>query len=66
MSCKHPLSSCRCRGGVACAREGDEEGVALGVDLLASVSVKGTTQQPLVLGQGLLVTHAPKALQQLR
>ena len=41
----------RCEERIASARESDEEGVALGVDLVAAVCVEGCAQQALVIGQ---------------
>ena len=39
--------------GVACARERDEEGVALSVDLVAAVVRKRLAHEPLVLDEHL-------------
>ena len=40
---------------VACAREGDEERVALCIDLVTTVRLEGCPQQPLVVPQHLAV-----------
>src|SRR5436305_5129830 len=49
--------NCR-RDGIAGARKGDKEGVALGIDLVAMVSLKGATQQGPALSEHLGVLRA--------
>ena len=51
--CELPLDGREQR--VSCAREGDEEGVALSVDLVTSVRDECRPQQPLVLREHLAV-----------
>jgi hypothetical protein len=48
---------CGCNG-VLGPLEGDEEGVALGVDLLASVLFEGRSQEPVMVGTRFAVTLA--------
>ena len=58
MGCKGPLSRRGGGDGVLGAREGDEEGVALCVDLVAAGLLEGAPQQALVLGEDLAVLVA--------
>ena len=44
--------------GITGAREGDKEGVALGIDLVAVVPLKGATQHGPALAEHLGVLHA--------
>ena len=49
------LSLDRRQKRVACAGEGDEEGVALGIDLVAAVRFEGRPQQALMLREHLSI-----------
>jgi hypothetical protein len=63
--CQRPLSVDSRGLGVLCAPEGDEEGVALGVDLLPIVLRKGGPQQAMVVGARLGIA-LPELFEQTR
>jgi hypothetical protein len=63
---KRPLPGDRGSDRIACPRESDEEGVALGVDLATVVRVERRTKQALMLGEHLDIAAAQPRQQQRR
>jgi hypothetical protein len=48
--CERALRGDRCCNGVGCALEGDEEGIAFSIDLVAAMSLEDLTEETAVLG----------------
>ena len=65
MRCQPALTGDRCQNGILRAPEGDEERVALGVDLVAAVLGVRFPQDPLVIPERLAVALSSKLLEQL-